>query len=196
MLAYEIFRFLVGRFSIFLLVFICTKYDHYLCIQNPLNQLPYESTIPTYMWYFRAVLIKFVCAISNFENKFLFWVLLPLARRWGVADVFHARCVILKMSVYSLVIAREYDKGIRDAQSQNEKWIYFMLSNNKFLGKCWYGRHPWIWLAVECESMVEKGINFIFCSGTTYDISSMESIGNYSIVFIDRKGMPPKMFFL
>ena len=38
-----------------------------------------------------------------------------------------------------------------------------MLSNNKFLEKCWYGQHPWIWLAVECESMVEKGIKFIFC---------------------------------
>jgi hypothetical protein len=71
-----------------------------------------------------------------------------------------------------------------------------MLLNNKFLGKCWYGRHPWILLAVECESMVEKVINFIFCLGTAYDISSMESIGNYSIVFVDRKGMPPKMFYL
>ena len=53
-----------------------------------------------------------------------------------------------------------------------------MLSNNKFLGKCWYGRHPWIRLAMESESMVEKGINFIFCLGTAYGISSMESIGN------------------
>src|SRR3989337_455433 len=82
------------------------------------------------------------------------------------------------MSVYSLVIAREYGKGIRDAQSRNEKEIYFMLSNNKFLGKCWYGGHPWIRLAMESESMVEKGINFNFCLGTAYDISSMESIGN------------------
>ena len=45
-----------------------------------------------------------------------------------------------------------------------------MLSNNKFLGKCWYGGHPWIRLAMESESMVEKGINFIFCLGTSYDI--------------------------
>ena len=35
-----------------------------------------------------------------------------------------------------------------------------MLSNNKFLGKCWYGGHPWIRLAMESESMVEKGIIF------------------------------------
>ena len=53
-----------------------------------------------------------------------------------------------------------------------------MLSNNKFLGKCWYGRQPWIWLAMESERMVEKGINFIFCLGTACDISSMESIVN------------------
>ena len=53
-----------------------------------------------------------------------------------------------------------------------------MLSNNKFLGKCWYGGQPWIRLAMESESMVEKGINFIFYLGTAYDISSMESVGN------------------
>ena len=53
-----------------------------------------------------------------------------------------------------------------------------MLSNNKFLGKCWYGGQPCIRLAMESESMVEKGINFIFCLGTAYDISSMESVGN------------------
>ena len=53
-----------------------------------------------------------------------------------------------------------------------------MLSNNKFLGKCWYEGHPWIQLAMESERMVEKGIIFIFCLGTAYGISSMESIGN------------------
>ena len=46
-----------------------------------------------------------------------------------------------------------------------------MLSNNKFLGKCWYGGHPWIRLAMESESMVEKRINFIFYLGTAYDIA-------------------------
>ena len=49
---------------------------------------------------------------------------------------------------------------------------------------------------VECESMVEKGINFIYCLGTSYDISSMESIGNCSIIFVDRKSMPPKVLYL
>ena len=101
------------------------------------------------------------------------------------------------MSVYSLVIARECG-GNRDAHSRNEKRknIYFMLSNNKFLGKCWYGRQPWIRPAMECQSLVEKGINFIFCLGTAYDISSMESIVSYFVIFVDRKSMPPKIFFL
>ena len=71
-----------------------------------------------------------------------------------------------------------------------------MLSNNKFLGKCWYGGHPWIRLAMESESMVEKGINFIFCLGTAYDISSMESIWNYSIVSLTGKACHPKCFYL
>src|SRR3954465_14846533 len=70
-----------------------------------------------------------------------------------------------------------------------------MLSNNKFLGKCWYGRHPWIRLAMECERMVEKQIYFIFCLGTAYDISSMESVGNYSVVFVDGKSMPLKKIY-
>ena len=111
-------------------------------------------------------------------------------RRWLI--YFHARCVILKMSVYSLVIAREYGKGIRDAQSRNEKWIYLMLSNNKFLGKCWYGGQPWIRLAMACESLVEKGINFILCLGTAYDISSMESVGNSKSFSLTGKACHPK----
>ena len=69
-----------------------------------------------------------------------------------------------------------------------------MLSNNKFLGKCWYGGHPWIRLAMESESMVEKGINFIFCLGTAYDISSMESVEMLQVVSVGGMDTPPKMF--
>ena len=69
-----------------------------------------------------------------------------------------------------------------------------MLSNNKFLGKCWYVRYPWIRLAVECERMVEKGINFIFCLGTAYDVSSMESVGMLQVVFVGGIDTAPKMF--
>ena len=71
-----------------------------------------------------------------------------------------------------------------------------MLSNNKFLGKCWYGRHPGIRLAVECESIVEKGINFIFYLGTAYDISSMESAGNSKSFLLVGWIHLPKCFYL
>ena len=45
-----------------------------------------------------------------FQNKFLFYVPVPLMMRQGVANIFHARWVILMMSVYSFVIARECDR--------------------------------------------------------------------------------------
>ena len=59
---------------------------------------------------------------------------------------------------------------------------------------CWYGRHPWIRLAMESESTVGKGINFIFCLGTAYDISSMESVGILQVIFVGGMDTPPKMF--
>ena len=71
-----------------------------------------------------------------------------------------------------------------------------MLSNNKFLGKCWYGGQPWIRLAMESESMVEKGINFIFCLGTAYDISSMERVGNSKSFSLVGRIHLPKCFYL
>jgi len=71
-----------------------------------------------------------------------------------------------------------------------------MLSNNKFLGKCWYGRQPWIRLAMESESMVEKGMTCIFCLGTAYDIFSMESVGKSKSFSLVAKTHLPKCFYL
>ena len=51
-----------------------------------------------------------------------------------MADVFHAGCVILTMSVYSLVIARENDKGNRDAQSRNEKNNMMIINSLESVG--------------------------------------------------------------
>ena len=96
------------------------------------------------------------------------------------------------MSVHSLVIAREWQVIGMPSPELKKKFIYVV--NNKFLGKCWYGRRPWIWLAMDCERRVEKGINFILCLGTAYDISSMESFGNYSVIFVDGKSMPLENF--
>ena len=46
----------------------------------------------------------------------------------------------------------------------------------------------------ESESMVEKGINYIFCLGTTYDISSMESVGSSKSFSLVGKVCLSKMF--
>ena len=68
--------------------------------------------------------------------------------------------------------------------------------DNKFLGKCLYGRHPWIQLAMDCERMVEKEINFILCLGTAYDLSSMEDIGNSQSFSLKGKACLSKQFYL
>ena len=80
--------------------------------------------------------------------------------------------------------------------SPEMKINFIYVVNNKFLGKCWYGRHPWIWLAMESESMVEKGINFIFCLGTSYDVYSMESVGSSNSFSLVGKVCLPKCFYL
>ena len=105
-------------------------------------------------------------------------------------DVLFSQWVFIRLSLHESTA-----KVLGMLSPEMNKWIYFMLSNNKFLGKCWYGRHPWIQLAVECESMVEKGIHFIFCLGTAYDVSSMESVGMLQLVFIGGMDTPPKKCF-
>ena len=70
-----------------------------------------------------------------------------------------------------------------------------MLSNNKFLRKCWYGRYPWIRLAMECERMVENGINFIFCLGTAYIYLAWKVLGITRSFSLTGKACHPKCFF-
>ena len=48
---------------------------------------------------------------------------------------------------------------------------------------------PW-----KVKVKVEKGINFIFCLGTAYDVSIMESVGMLQVVFVGGMDRPPKMF--
>ena len=49
-----------------------------------------------------------------------------------MTSIFHARCVILTMSVYSLVIARKYGKGIRDPnpEMKNEFTLCCQIINS------------------------------------------------------------------
>mgnify|MGYP005834646309 CR=1 FL=1 len=79
MLSYEIIRFLVGRFLIFLLAF--SLHQVWPLLVHPKSfkpVLPHESTISTYMRYSFAVLSKFVCAISNLQNELLVCVFVSL----------------------------------------------------------------------------------------------------------------------
>ena len=69
-----------------------------------------------------------------------------------------------------------------------------MLSNNKFLGKCWYGGHPWIRLAMESESMVEKGMNFIFCLETAYTYLAWKVLRTTRLFSLTGKACHPKCF--
>jgi hypothetical protein len=59
------------------------------------------------MRYYFAIPSKFACATSNHSNEHPFCVPVPLMERQGVVSIFHAKRVILMMSVYSLVLARE-----------------------------------------------------------------------------------------
>jgi hypothetical protein len=74
--------------------------------QNPKTQvIPDESTISTYMRYYPVVPSKFACATSKISNEHLFCVPGPLMERQGAVSIFHAKRVILMMSVYSLILA-------------------------------------------------------------------------------------------
>ena len=110
---------------------------------------------------------------------------------FSMLDVLFSRWVFIHLSLHE---SKAKVLGMPSLEMQ--KWIYFVLSNNKFLGKCWYGRHPWIRLAMESERMVEKGINFIFCLGTAYDISSMESVRSSTSFSLVGWIHFPKCFFL
>ena len=108
---------------------------------------------------------SFVCLFRSRDNN-----------RWlifSMLDVLFSRWVFIHLSLHE-----SKAKVLGMPSPKMQKWIYFILSNNKFLGKCWYGGQPWIRLAMESERMVEKGINFISCLGTAYGISSMESVQN------------------
>ena len=91
---------------------------------------------------------------------------------FSMLDVLFSRWVFIHLSLHE---SKAKVLGMPNPEMKNE---FSLCCQIIFLGKCWYGRHPWIRLAMESESMVEKGINFNFCLGTAYDISIMESVGN------------------
>ena len=150
---YDRFCFLVGCFSIYLLAFICTKRKYCLCIQNPQTQVvPNESTISTYMRYFHAVLSKFACANSNFQNNFSVLCSRTAHEAAGGGQYFPCQvCYSHDECLFTFHCTREWLVIGMPSPTMNQKLI-----TTKFLGKCWYGGHPWIRLAMDCERMVER----------------------------------------
>ena len=129
------------------------------------------------MRYFDVVPSKFVCANSNFQKEFPFCVPVPLMKRQGMTNIFPCQmCYSQDECLFTCHCMRVWQVIGMPSLEMNRNFIYVV--NNKFLDKCWYGRHLWIRLAMDCERMVEKEINFILCLGTSYDLSSMEDIRN------------------
>ena len=94
--------------------------------------LPHESTMSTYKRYSFAVLSKFVCAISNFQNKFLVCVLVPIARRWGwpifsMLDVLFSRWVLIHMSLHESMTKV---LGMPSPEMKNEFTLYCQIINS------------------------------------------------------------------
>ena len=75
-------------------------------------------------------------------------------------DVLFSRWVFIHLSLHESTT-----KVLGMPSPEMQKWIYFMLSNNKFLGKCWYGGHPWIRLAMESENYDGKRNTLYFLFG-------------------------------
>ena len=68
--------------------------------------------------------------------------------------------------------------------------IIYSLESVGMEGTHGYG---YLW---KVKVVVEKGINFIFCLGTAYDVSSMESVGMLQVIYVGRKSMPLKNNFI
>ena len=66
--------------------------------------------------------------------------------------------------------------GNRDSQSQNEKYTYMLSIINSL--EILVGKAPMDMTSHRLCDNGGKEINFTFCLGTTYDLSSMEDIGN------------------
>ena len=146
------------------------------------------------MHYFCVVLSKFGCAISNLKLNFSFvcsyrsrgsegW---PI---FSMLDVLFSRWVFIHLSLHE---STAKVLGMPTPEMKNEFTLCYQIINSLesvgMDGTHGFGE-PW-----NVKVWWKKGINIIFCLGTAYDISSMESIGNYSIVLLTGKACHPKCF--
>ena len=104
-------------------------------------------------------------------------------------DVLFSRRVFIHLSLHE---SQAKVLGMPSPEMKNEFTLCCQIINSLES----VGGHPWIRLAMESERMVEKGINFIFCLGTAYGISSMESVRNSESFLLVEWIHLPKCFYL
>ena len=92
--------------------------------------------------------------------------------------------IVFSWWVFIHLSLHESVAGNRDAQSQNEKY-----HDNKFLRKCWYGRHPWIRLAMDCERMMESKWTLFFICEPPIMCLAWKILGTFGRSVV-RKSMP------
>ena len=100
--------------------------------------------------------------------------------------VLFSRWVFIHLSLHERVA------GNRDAQSHNESKI----NNNKIPWKVMVWRAPVDTASHGLWKNGGKEINFTFCLGTAYDVSSMEDIGNSRSFSLTGKACLSKYFYL
>ena len=111
------------------------------------------------------------------------------SRGWPIfsmLSVLFSRWVFIHLSLHKRMV------GNMDAQSHNE----IKINNNKIPWKVLVWRAPVDTAGHGLWKNGGKEINFIFCLGTAYDVSSMENIGNSRSFSLTRKACLSKYFYL
>ena len=124
--------------------------------------------------------------------KIIFYFVCPY-RSWSGSGwpIFSMLGVLFSQWVFIHLSLHESMVGNRDAQSHNE----IKIINNKIPWKVMVLRAPVDTASHGLWKNGGKEINFIFCLGTAYNVSSMEDIGNSRSFSLTRKACLPKFIF-
>ena len=109
----------------------------------------------------------------------------------GAVSIFHAKQVILMMSVYSIVLAR--DGLVIGIPSPMIKIAIIIKETPP--ESCWYGGHPRIRLAMTCVCSWRGSKLYFYCLGTSANVLTWNiliTLGHN----VDMKGIPPKIIFI
>ena len=108
---------------------------------------------------------------------------------FSMLDVLFSRWVFIHLSLHE---STAKVLGMLSPEMKNEFTLCCQIINSlESVGMEGNRGFGWPW---KVEVMVEKGINFIFCLGTAYDVSSMESIGIFKLFSVVGKVCLSKIF--